>query len=320
MANPADGLKQVAKELQEKFDEAGMKKVDEFVDTLEGIKEKAEAGPGAIMDEVQKKFNDFKGNLEKAINDPSSLVPSGGPAAMLATWYGNSVAGKLGALKDEVDKLIEQILSLGKQIAEPMKKLGEVLGSAMKELEKTLKKLSKLPAEVGKMAKEIDSPDDIAKIEVGPMKDCLKVDGIDAPLKSLGSLADFDGIIAMVKDGLQTIMDFAQSSAEQIKAAFSVPYPCCCCTTVALSNAPPAFNDMMGMVENLKKLDLSPLIDMLTNTAQTMSGIDVALIKAPVDKFAASAGASVDKLEKTVAAAKLSSDPAGAMKAMNPFG
>jgi hypothetical protein len=250
------------------------------------------------MADVQAKFDELKANVQKAIDDPSGLVPSAGPAALLAGWYAKSVAEKLGAFKADVEKLIAQIVSLAAALMEPLGKLGEVIGSAMKELEGTLKKLSKLPAEVGKMAAEIDSPDDIAKIDVETMKACLNVSGIDGPLTSIGGLGEMlGGAIGLVKEGVQMIMDFILSAAEQIKAAFTVPSPCCCCTGPAMAQAPQAFQDMMGMVDNLKKIDLTALLDMLAKTSDTVTGIDIELVKKPVMAFAEAAGGSVDKLK-----------------------
>merc|ERR1719482_2354767 len=96
---------------------------------------------------------------------------------------------------------------------EPMKKLGEVLESAMKILEGSLTKLAKLPKEVGKMAAEIDSPDDIAKIDVDSMKACLDVSGIDSPLGNLGGLgATLGGAIEKVTQGITLIEEFIQNA------------------------------------------------------------------------------------------------------------
>jgi archaellum component FlaC len=314
MPNPADGLKEVAKELQEKFEEAGMGAVDAFVDTLDEIKDKAADGPKKIMDATKNQFEAFKKKVEDLANDPSSLAPTGGAVALMAKWYCNAVAQKLGALKDMIEDLVKQLVDMASKIAEPMGNVGTVIGAAMASLEKTLKKLSKLPAEVGKMAKEIDSPDDIAKIDVAPMKACLNVSGFESPLNDIKGLND--GIakaISLVKDGLAALEDFIKNAADHIRNAFNVPFPCCCCTGSALAQAPQAFTDMMDMVEKLKGVQLGDLSSLLQKTADAIGGIDVAVIKIPVNKFAESAAPSLDKLEKTVQGAKLASNPAGAI-------
>eukprot|EP00929_Paragymnodinium_shiwhaense_P021157 TRINITY_DN1386_c0_g1_i2.p2 TRINITY_DN1386_c0_g1~~TRINITY_DN1386_c0_g1_i2.p2 ORF type:complete len:327 (-),score=137.68 TRINITY_DN1386_c0_g1_i2:139-1119(-) len=319
MPNPADTLKEVSKELKEKFDEAGMGSVETFMDTIDDIKDKAAAGPGDALNAVQGKFDEFKGKLEEIIAKPSSLAPAN--MAMIAEWYGSAVAAKLVEFKATVEEMIKSILALAEQIMSPMKTLGETLGSAMAALEKTLKKLAKLPSEVGKMAAEIDSPDDIAKIDVDSMKACLDVSGIDTPLKSMGDIGGtLDSAIKLVKEGLAAVEEFISGAGEQIKGCFQVPAPLCFVTPCAMQAAPQPLKDMLDMVDNLKKVDLSSLVNMLTKTMDTLSGLDIAMVKKPVDAFSKSAGGSIDKLEKAVMAAKLSSDPAGAIGGMVPKG
>jgi hypothetical protein len=314
MPNPADGLKEVAKELKEKFDEAGMGAVDEFVDTLDEIKEKAASGPGDMMDAVKAKMNEFMKTIEEIIKDPSSLVPSAGPAAMLANWYANSVATKLQALKKMVEDFIQMLVDVAGKVLDPMKNVGTVISEAMKTLEGTLKKLAKLPAEVGKMAAEIDSPDDIAKIDVAPMKSCLNVAGFETPLGNVKGLqGGISDAVLLVQNLVDSLMEFLDNAATHIKDAFSVPFPCCCCTSAAHANAPKGFTDMMANVDKLKAVDLTPLKTLMSKTGKAVGDIDVEVIKIPVSKFAASAGESLDKLEKTVAGAKLASNPAGAV-------
>eukprot|EP00929_Paragymnodinium_shiwhaense_P021156 TRINITY_DN1386_c0_g1_i1.p1 TRINITY_DN1386_c0_g1~~TRINITY_DN1386_c0_g1_i1.p1 ORF type:complete len:327 (-),score=141.32 TRINITY_DN1386_c0_g1_i1:144-1124(-) len=319
MPNPADTLKEVSKELKEKFDEAGMGSVETFMDTIDDIKDKAAAGPGAALDAVQAKFDEFKGKIGEAIEKPSSLAPAN--MALIAEWYGSAVAAKLAEFKATVEEMINSLVALAKEITSPMKTLGETLANAMAALEKTLKKLAKLPAEVGKMAAEIDSPDDIAKIDVDSMKACLDVSGIDAPLKSMGDVGGTLGsAIDKVKEGLKAIEDFISNAGDQIKACFQVPPPLCFATSCAMQAAPQPLKDMLDMVDNLKKVDLSSLVNMLTKTMETLSTLDIAMVKTPVDAFSKSAGSPIDKLDKAVTAAKLSSDPAGAIGGMVPKG
>merc|ERR1719310_1310691 len=153
------------------------------------------------MDAVQGKFDEFQQKIAKVIEDPSGLAPAS--LAPIAAWYGKEVATKLAAFKAEVESIVKTLVETAKDILDPMKSLGETLGKVMKELEATLKKLAKLPGEVGKMAAEIDSPDDIAKIDVDSMKKCLDVSGIDGPLTTLGGVGGSLGsAIEKVKLGL----------------------------------------------------------------------------------------------------------------------
>lgn len=306
MPAPADTLKEVSKELQEKFDEAGMGSVESFVDKIEEIKEKAAAGPGDAMDAVKGKFDEFKGKMEEIISNPSALAPAG--LAPVAVWYGNAVAAKLIAFKEEVEGILKSLLQTAADIMDPMKSLGDTLGTVMAELEKTLKKLAKLPKEVGKMAAEIDSPDDIAKIDVDSMKACLDVSGIDSPLGNLGGLgATLGGAIEKVKQGITLIEEFIQNAADNLKLCFQVPAPLCFVTPCAMQNAPQPLQDLLACVDNLKTVDLSSLVGMLSNTMDTLGQMDVEKVKTPVNAFATAAAEPVGKLEKAVQGAKLAS-------------
>ena len=64
-ANPADALKQISKELQEKFDEAGMGEVEDFVDKLDDLVDKIKKGPAELVKSAEKQFSELKENLEK---------------------------------------------------------------------------------------------------------------------------------------------------------------------------------------------------------------------------------------------------------------
>lgn len=305
MANPADGLKEVAKELKEKFDEAGMGSVDEFVDKLEDIKAKAKDGPKEILDKIEGAFKGLKDKMQECIDNPSSLAPEGGGMAACASWYGNSVAGKLKDMADQSNQQVENLKKLAEQIMAPMKQLGDVLENAMKELEGSLNKLAKLPKEVGKLAAEIDSPDDIAKIDVAPMKKCLDVSGIQSPLDSIKKLKDvLSSIVDVAKRGFQELADFVGSCPDMVQKAFDVPVPFCFLTSMLLSQAPPAMKSIMDMVEEAKKVDTQSLMDLLDKVADSVVNMDIDAVTTPVNKFAESAKDPINKLETTVSGAK----------------
>jgi ElaB/YqjD/DUF883 family membrane-anchored ribosome-binding protein len=304
MASPAAALKEVADELKEKFEEAGMSTVDAFVDKLEDIKDNAASAPKEILDQIQSKFKEFTDKLEEFMKDPSKLAPP--PLQAIAAWYGGAVAGKLKAMSDESSSQLEAVAKMASSIMEPMKKLGEVLTKAMEELEGSLKKLSKLPAEVGKLASTVSSPDDIAKIDVEPMKKALDVSGIDSPLKSIEGLKGMLGdVVAMAKSAIEKVVEFIQSCPGMIKGAFEVPFPFCCMTSVIMDQAPDAMKQLLDGVSAVEKIDLNKLLDIMSATSDTVCNLDIAAVKQPVEKFAASSGDAVGKLEKTVSGAKM---------------
>jgi hypothetical protein len=306
--NPADGLKEVANELKEKFDEAGMDKVDDFVDKLEEIKKSAAGKPKEVIDKVKGAFEELTSSFQKALDDPSSLAP---PAvACVASTVGNAIVTKLKELMANVQQQIQTLMDLAPQIIGPMQNVGKVLESALTSLGETLTKLAKLPAEVGKMAADISDPKDIAEIEVAPMKKSLSTDGMNGPLDSIGGLKDgLQTVVELAKNAFKALMEFVTDLPNKLKNVFELPFPVCC---VSVGDAVPALNDMLTMVGKLNDLPTKELTDLMDNVADKICNMDLDAVKAPVKKFAELAGPSVDKLEKTVQGAKMASNPAGA--------
>mmetsp|Transcript_13017 Transcript_13017/g.29565 ORF Transcript_13017/g.29565 Transcript_13017/m.29565 type:complete len:327 (-) Transcript_13017:247-1227(-) len=314
MPNPADVLKEVSGELKEKFDDAGMDAVDKFVDKLDDIKDKAANGPKEVMEAVMEKFEEMKNKLKALLDDPSSLAPSAGALASCAAYYGNAVAQKLGDFAEEASKLGEAISKMAGEITEPMQKLADTITNAMKQLESSLKKLSKLPKEVEGLAETATDPSSFAETDTDSMKKCLDVSGIDAPLSNLDGLKSIlGGAVDAFKACLRQIKEFIEAAPDKIKDAFGVPPPLCFLTGALMSQAPQAMTDMLEMVDKLKGIKLQPILDMLENVVETVGNLDISKVKTPVTKFASNAGASVDKLDKAVKAAKLSQNPAGAI-------
>lgn len=316
-ANPADALKQISKELKDKFDECGMQQVEDFTDDLDDILEKAKAGPGKLLEAAEKLFGEFKDNLQKALDNPSAFAPAGGMAAC-ASWYGNSVAGKLKGLSDETSALVESVTKMASDIGGPFKQLGEILEKAMAQLEKSIKALAKLPKLVAKEIAGKDSPDDIAKMDCGPMKAALAGGDVDGPLDSIMSLKEILGsVVGVAETGVQALKDFIEKAPDMIKSSFDVPQPFCFLTSMLLSQAPQAMKDLLDMVENLKSIDLEPLLKLCKGTAKSICGLSVDMVKVPMAKFQESAGELVEKLDKTVQGAKLASGgPGGALKSV----
>lgn len=315
--DPAKAMKEIAQEIQEKFDEAGMAKVEEFTDKIDDIIDKAKDKPKQLMEEAKAKFEEFKNKIDEMLKNPSSLAPGGGAMAACADFYGKSVAAKLGSLNDEAQEMAKNISKVAEDMAGPLKQLGETLEKAMAQLEGSLKALAKLPKLVAKQIEGKDSPDDIAKIDCGPMKKALNCGDVDTPLANIKGLNDIlGGAIEAVKKGIAALGEFITGAPDKVKAAFSVPPPLCFLQAMIMSQAPPALKTLEEMIGNLEKIDLKPLVEMLDSTSDTLGNLDAEQVKVPMNKFLESAGDLVDRLDKTVQAAKLSSNPAGAMGKM----
>jgi len=312
--DPAAALKKISAEVQEKFDEAGMAKVEEFTDAIDDIIDKAKDGPKKMMDEAKAKFEEFKKKIDAMLADPSSLAPGGGAMAGCASYYGKSVASKLGSFAEEASTMTASIAKVATDMEAPLKTLSETLEKAMGQLEGSLKGLAKLPKLISKEIQGKDSPDDIGKINTAPMKKALNCGDVDGPLGSIKGLKDVLGdAIDAVKAGVSALADFLMSAPDKVKDAFGAPPPLCFLTSVLMSQAPAAMTDLLGLLDKLKEIKLKSIVEMLDSTASTIGNLDVDQVKTPMNKFLESAGDLVDQLDKTVTGAKLASNPAGAL-------
>jgi len=306
-------VKKIGDELKEKFDSCGMDKVEKMVDKLEEIKTLAEKGPGELIAKLQDAMKSFASKMEEVAKDPASMAPGGGGMAACADWYGTAVAGKLTALGDEAKGMQETIMKLASDIGDPMKKLSEVLSGAMKELESSLKRLSKLPAEVTKLGDTVKDQSDVANIDTASMKTATDTSPIEGILTKIMGLKDVLGpAVEAAKAAIEKLAAFVASAPDTIRMAFDVPTPLCFLTSVLLSQAPAALTQLLEMVEKLKGVDMQPVLTMLSDTSDTILGLNVADVKAPVEDFGGFAKDKVEGLDKLVQTAK----SAGGLSAM----
>lgn len=314
MQNPADALAEISKQLKQKFDEAGMDKVEQFTDTMEDLLAKLKEGPDKAMGAAQDKFKEFTGKIEGAIKDPASLAPPGGGLAACGAWYGTSVAGKLILVKDEVDALVASLSKLAGDVKAPILKLIEGLQGAIADLETAVKGLAKLPKLVQEELAGKTKPEDIAKIDTEKFKKALATGDLDGPLKVIGGMKDvLKQVIAILAGGAQSLADFISAAPGMVRGAFDVPTPLCFLTSMLMDAGPQALKDLLALCEKLEKVSLAPIMQTFSGASATVEGINVDAIKVPVNKFKDSAKELVDKLEKTVHAAKMAGGGGGAL-------
>merc|ERR1712064_17850 len=200
------------------------------------------------------------------------------------------------------------VADLVTQMVEPLKSLGDTLEEVIAALEKSLKKLAKLPSELKKMSSDLDSADDIAKIDTEPMRKCLYVSGIDAPLEQLGGLKDvLESAVDAVKKGVQDIAKFIEDAPDMVREAFNVPTPLCFMSGMLLSQAPEAMKTMLENIDKLKEVNLDGVVQMLEDTGETICKLDVAKVKDPASSFSEQALEQIEDLDKVISAAKLAS-------------
>lgn len=258
------------------------------------------------MNTAKAKFEEFKGKVQNAIDDPSSLAPGAGGLAACATWYGSAVAGKLGALNDESSELIATLLTVVSDVDGPMKELSANLEGAIADLDSSVKSLAKLPKTVAAAVQGKDDPKDIAEINTEPLKKAVAGGDIDGALQKIVGMKDvLAKVVEVVSTGLEKIEGFISAAPDKVRGAFDVPMPFCFLTSALMDNAPAPMKDLLAMCTALQGISLQPLLDSLVGSRDLVKGIEVDAIKEPVAKFVESAKESVDKLDKAVSGAKL---------------
>lgn len=312
--DPAAVIKAIVEELNAKAKECGTDAVEAIIKNLEEIKEKAKAGPGRIFDELESNFKKLTGKIESAIKDPSSLVTADGPVAALATWYGTEVCTKLKDLMKEVEEAMAMAKKNVASAAEPLSKIGDGLKASIEGMAGSASKLLALPNELKALGETVKGPADLAKLEMESIKKCVDLSSLDAVLSTIGSVKSyFAAAVDAITRLVEKIVEFLISLADKILHAFDVPQPLCFLTSMVLSQAPPIVKELMDMVEALKKLELQPALEGIKKMKSAIDAFDPKAVKEPLDKFSLAAKPSIDKLDKAVAAAKLSSNPLGAI-------
>jgi len=305
-ADPAKQIKEISDSLKKKAEEDGMGTVTQFLDSLDDIKAQLTGNPTAILDEVKGKFAEFKQEIADILNDPASLAPSG--LAACAAWYGGEVAKKLKSLSDEVTSFVDAVVKMAGDLTKPLGDLKSTIDKALEQLEGSAKKLGKLPNDLAGLADTVKGPDDVAKIETGPMKDSLNVDKVAEPLAAFGPLKDvLKTAVAALKDGVEKLIDFISSIPDKVKKAFDLPAPICFLQSALMSQAPAPMKTLMDKTDAMKNFDMEPMKGVMANISDTIGGLDTDAVVAPIKKFAGSAKDPVESLDKMVSAAKLAS-------------
>lgn len=305
-ADPAAEIKKISDSLTQKANDAGMGKVTDFLKSLEDIKEKITSNPTAILDEMKGKFEEFKQEITDILKDPASLAPGG--LAACASWYGGQVVTKLKELSEEVNSFVEAVMKMVGDVSEPLKNLGSTIESAMKELQGSAKKLADLPTELAGLADTVKGADDVAKIETGPMKDSLKVDGVAKPLDAFGPLKEMlQSAVGALKDGVEKLIDFIASIPDKVKKAFDIPAPLCFLQSALMSQAPAPMKTLMDKTDSMKSLDMNPMKEVMGKITDTICNLDTEAVVKPIKGFAAEAADPVNSLDGLVSAAKMAS-------------
>lgn len=302
MADMKALLAEASTKLEDAARRSGMPGVGNVVEKLDSIKEEAGKGHDGVLKQIVDIFNDFQMTLEKALANPASLAPGGNCAAPLAKWYGDKVVQKLGAVKSEGREIIDLFHSLSKTIAELLKEIKKTMKDTMPAISKEIKELLELPTLLTNFATEVEAqgPKAIATLDMEAVNKSLDVAPINEPLDKVDGIKGSVGPqIEETQRGVQRLSKFKQTVPNKVKNAFNV----CPCVPVT-NHAPPVMQELLQKLDNLKTIDLTPLIDMLTNMKTHINKFDAQKCKGPLEDYSTRAQEILHPLSDAVEEAK----------------
>jgi len=303
-------FKAASEAIESKKGECGVGSVGSTFDALEGVKDL----PGTVdldaLSQVKQGIEDLQGLMSKAMDDPSSLAPTGGCFAGCASWYGKKVSKKLLRLKDETSSFGNTFGEIVDDASGLMGDLSKAMSTALPTVTGQVRELIALPQTLQEMASSLEVPEDklmgaVAKIDMKPVKKSLDVSPINAPLDEVAAIkGSLLPLAEKATAAAKKISAFARKAPRRIRSAFDIA-PCVPITSVA----PPAMQQLLDAVKVLEKLDLDPLVSMLSKTSGALKDFDADAVRSPITALAETATTEtkdlMDMVEKAKATAGL---------------
>jgi len=301
----AGAFKAASSVIEGKKGESGVDGVGSMFDTIESVKDL----PGTVdldaLGQVKQGIEDLQGLLLKSAEDPSTLAPTGGCFAGCAGWYGKKVSKNLTRLKDETSAFGDTFGEILSDASGLMGTLSQAMSTAVPTVTGQVKELIALPQTLEQMAGSLEVPADklmsaVAAIDMKPVEKSLDVAPMNAPLDEIAAIKG--SLLPLAEKATQAakkISAFARKAPSRIRHAFDIA-PCVPITSVA----PPAMQQLLDAVKVLEKLDLDPLVKMLSDTSKALKGFDPEAVRSPVTSLAETATTETKTLMDMIAKAK----------------
>mmetsp|Transcript_120458 Transcript_120458/g.225157 ORF Transcript_120458/g.225157 Transcript_120458/m.225157 type:complete len:314 (+) Transcript_120458:57-998(+) len=305
--DPAAAIDQICKEVKEKFGQAGIDKVKEGMKSASDAVDKLKSGPAELLASVEKQVSQMKGKIHEMTEDPSQISPKRRRLDIsgCGTRYCNAVATKLDEVGKDSGRVARKMTESGKDLTASVKEASEKLRISLSVMDKSFKAMAVLPTVILKEVQGKSKPDDIAKINTGPMKKILAAGNMAGPLQEAGGMSNLFGEAAATAAGAVATFDsFIRTFPEKIEGSFSPGFPYCCMTAALPQQA----QDILKMTDELKKIDLRSMVKSLEGASAKVSDA-----KKTADTFQQSVKGLVDKLDTTVNGAKMASGGASSM-------
>jgi len=301
----AGAFKAASSVIDSKKGEVGVDGVGSILDTIEGVKDL----PGTVdldaLGQVKQGIEDLQGLLLKSADDPSSLAPTGGCYAGCAGWYGKKVSKNLSRLKDETSAFGDTFGEIVSDASGLIGTLSQAMSTAVPTVTGQVRELMALPKTLQQMADSLQVPADkiagaVLDCDMKPVEKSLDVSPINAPLDEIAAIkGSLVPLAEKAATAAKKIAAFAKKAPSRIRHAFDIA-PCVPITSVA----PPAMQQLLDAVKVLEKLDLDPLVKMLSETSKALKGFDPEAVRSPIASLAETAATETKPLMDMIKEAK----------------
>jgi hypothetical protein len=295
-------VEEAAEALRSKQAECGLGGSSSVVDALTSVQDSVSAKDNfhQVQDGIEGIIV-LQHTMETAIKDPSQLTPGGACFAGCAKGYGDQVALKLNVVKDDALGLGQEFAGLKDVMESALDGIASSWGGLVPELHKQVRELMDLPEELLKIARKCEGGfDDIAKIDMGPIQRSLDISPLDGIATTIdSSKTSLTPAVTEVKDAVNKLRGFVMSAPKRVEESFQLMS---CIPAAAL--APPVYTTVMEELRQLKKIDLSPVVEVLEKIISAIQGFDVSKLLDPVKDFVDFAASHLDQVTAALEAAK----------------
>lgn len=298
-------FRQVSEALLLKLQSSDLSSTDALVGGLDAIKAQVNGGHDKVVGEVVLALGKLQAQVDTALTSGvANSVP--GCMAPCGAQYTNTVTKRLTVVKDEAVSLSGGCQGLATEVKSLLEELSATLNSAMPAITREVRELVAIPNELAKIADALQGRQGtkllhaVAQIDLKPMRQCLDISPINAPLDSLLRLKDkLHSPVKKVNASVRNVSAFTKKAPGQVKNAFNV----ISCLPMS-APLPDSAKRLLEEVEVIKGMNIGELAEMLEKCESLLDQLDVERVRRSAAAFAESAREDTDPLMEMAQTAK----------------
>lgn len=255
------------------------------------------------LNSVVSTIHEFQATVEKALSDPSSLVPGGHCAAGIAKMYAAAVAAKLNLIKTEGMAILELFQALAQHMAIVFQGVADTVKNALPCIVREVKELMDLPKVLMQIAQNIEKGgfSAIANLDMSGITRSLDVSPIKAPLQKIeGMKVNLAAPIVELQQAMLKLTDFKNKVPNKVVEAFAGIG----CFAFFSHGTPDIQKEMLSHLDVLKGINLSPLVDVLNKLKFLISNFDTTAVSDNLTKYSNQALQQTSTLTQAIEQAK----------------